>query len=365
MSGRAPWRGGVEDESVLARVAFAPLSPFAALYALGARAHRAAWGAAPRAGARSMLRPERLPCRVVAVGSVVAGGAGKTPLAAFVARGLAARGHRVAVASRGYGRRGARGREPLVVSDRERLRGDVASCGDEPMWLAAALPGVPVLVARDRARAGRLAHALFATDVLVLDDGLQHHRVERDVAIGVFDAAAGLGNARVLPRGPLREPLAALGACDAIAVVGGALRARDEALVAAAAPRAARFAARRDVVGVRGLGLRESAPPSLLRGLRAGMLCGIASPRSFRASLEAEGAVVVAERVFADHHRFRARDLRGLGAAAPLWLATEKDAPKLRADWARAAGVDVRIVASRARVEPEAPFFDWLERALA
>lgn len=355
----APWRGG-REEGAFARLVFAPLGALAFAYALGARAQRALQST-------RAARASAAPFRVVAIGSAVAGGAGKTPLAAFVAAGLRARGVRVAVASRGHGRRMrplASRREPIVVSDGERIAGDVERCGDEPLWLAGVLPGVPVVVARDRARAGALAHALFATEVLVLDDGLQHHRIAHDVEIAVFDAHAGLGNARVLPRGPLREPLEALRSVDAIVLVGGALPARDEALVREAAPRATRFEARREIVGVRSLGLRGEIDRAVLRGFEVGALSGIGSPASFRATLEGAGARIVAERRFPDHHRFRERDLRGLAASARIWVTTEKDALKLRADWARAAGIDVRVAASRIRIEPESPFFDWLGRAL-
>jgi tetraacyldisaccharide-1-P 4'-kinase len=122
----------------------------------------------------------------------------------------------------------------------------------------------------------------------------------------------------------------------------GPLRQADEARVAALAPRAARFEARRVPRSLRPLAGGAPEPPEALRGRALGMLSGIARPASFRGMLESLGARVVAERTFPDHHAFRARDLEGLRAAAPLWVATEKDAVKIEPAWT--AGADVRVL---------------------
>jgi tetraacyldisaccharide 4'-kinase len=307
----------------LERAALAPISALAALYALGARVHRGTYRSGLR-GAR------RLPCRVVSVGSLAAGGAGKTPLAAWLAAALRANGRRVVLASRGYGRASA---AVEVVSDGDTILCDAARAGDEPLLLAADAPGVPVVVGRDRGLAGRLAVERFGAEIVLLDDGFQHHRLARDLDLVVLDGAQGLGNGAVLPRGPLREPPSALGAADAIVVMDGPLVPEDEARVAALAPRALRFAARRVPRSVRRLGGEGTAPPASLRGRKVGLLAGIARPAGFRRTLEALGASVVAERVFPDHHPFAPGDLAGLAGSAPVWVTTEKDAVKLDPAW--------------------------------
>jgi tetraacyldisaccharide 4'-kinase len=329
---RAPGWLGEPGRTPLQRVALLPLSGLAALYGLGARLHRAAY----RTGLR---RARTLPCRVVSVGSLAVGGSGKTPLAAWLASGLHARGRRVALASRGYGRLG--GGEVEIVSDGAGARCGPERAGDEPLLLAAQAPGVPVVVARDRGEAGLRALERFATEILVLDDGFQHHRLQRDLDVVVIDGAAGLGGA-VLPRGPLREPLGALGLADVLVVMDGPLSAEDEARVAAFAPGTVRFAARRVPRSLRALGGGAGQSLAALRGAEVGMLCGIARPASFRSTLEALGARVVAERLFPDHHPFQAGDLRGLGGSAPLWVTTEKDAVKLDPAWC--AGLDLRVL---------------------
>lgn len=341
------------EESRGRRIARAPLGALALVYGAGARIHRALF----EAGLRRRIR---LGCRVVSVGNLGVGGAGKTPFTAWLALGLRRRGHRVAIASRGYGRRDRSG--VAVVSDGVRIRCGVEEAGDEPLWLAARAPGVPVLVAAHRERAGRQAMSLFGTQVLLLDDGFQHHRLARDLDLVLFDGRAGLGNGRLLPRGPLREPPAALSRAHAIGVLDGPLPPADEAVVVAAAPRARRFQVRREPHGLRRLagGALESA--SQLEGRGVGLLCAIARPASLRASVEALGARVVAERAFPDHHRFRAEELRDLGAQAPWWVTTEKDALKLDPAWIR--GVELRVLVLRHEVEQGRELLDWLERRL-
>jgi len=330
---RAPAWLNARDETPARRLALLPVAALALLYGAGARTHRALY----RAG---WLRAQRLPCAVVSVGSLAAGGSGKTPLAAWLAAGLREAGVAVALASRGYGRRAAGSAE--VVSDGNTILCGPDRAGDEPLLLAAHAPGVPVVVARDRGEAGRLALQRFGSELLVLDDGFQHHRLQRDLELVVVDGAVGLGNGWTLPRGPLREPPAALALADAVVVMDGPLCPADEARIAALAPRAERFAARRAPRGLRRLAGEGAEPPGLLQGKTVGMLCGIARPASFRRTLESLGARVVEERVFGDHHAYRPADLAGLGARTPLWVTTEKDAVKLDPDWAPAA--DLRVL---------------------
>jgi tetraacyldisaccharide 4'-kinase len=335
---RAPAFWEERHPAALRRAALAPLSALAALYALGARVHRGSY----RAGLRSA---RRLPCRVVSVGSLAAGGAGKTPLAAWLAGALRARGVRVVVASRGYGRAE---RAPVIVSDGDTILCGPDRAGDEPLLLAAAAKGVAVVVGRDRGEAGLVAVERFGAELLLLDDGFQHHRLARDLDVVALDGAQGLGNGAVLPRGPLREPAGALAAAGAIVVVDGPLPAEDEARVAALAPRAARFAARRVPQGVRRLGSDAAEPPAAIRGRELGLLAGIARPAGFRATLESLGARVVAERTFPDHHAFTASDLAGLAREAPAWVTTEKDAVKLDPAWAGTAELLVLRIAIEA-----------------
>jgi tetraacyldisaccharide 4'-kinase len=346
---RVSWLESDRESSTL-RAALLPLDAVSWVYATGARLHRVAYQ-------RGLCAPRRLSCKVVSVGNLVVGGSGKTPTAAWVARELRGRGHRVALASRGYGRRSRE--RVLLVSDGEYVRCGSREAGDEPLLLAAHAPGVPVLVGRDRAVVGLRAVSTFGSEVLVLDDGFQHHRLARDVEILTVDGVAGFGNRRVLPRGPLREPLAALRLADAIGVVDGPLRPEDADLLRVHAPSALCFDARREPTALRPIRGGASEPCEILAGARVGLLAGIAGPDSFRRTLERLGASVVAERRYPDHHRYRAADLRGLEREAPLWVTTEKDAVKILPSWID--GSDVRVLRVELAVQDAERLLDWLD----
>ncbi|MEM9177388.1 MAG: tetraacyldisaccharide 4'-kinase [Myxococcota bacterium] len=316
------------------------------LGALPGRAASLVWSAASRLhrtlGTRSRAVRGRPACAVVSVGGLTVGGAGKTPTAAAVARGLHARGLRVVLASRGYG---GSHRDPVtVVSDGRHVRAHAERSGDESLVLAAHAPGVPVLVGRDRRIVGHRAVSGFEADVLVLDDGFQHHGLARDFDLVCVDGVAGLGNGRVLPAGPLREPRSALRGADALLVLdleAGATPSDPRERFGIAkfvGPDVPVFRGRRTPTALVPLGGGEPIAPTSLAGREVGLLAGIARPESFRRSLEALGARVVAERIFPDHHAYRERDFGpgrgGEGLSAKVhWVTTEKDGYKILPRW--------------------------------
>jgi tetraacyldisaccharide 4'-kinase len=344
------WR----QEHPLWRAALLPLDLAALPYGLAARAHRALYE-------RGWREPRRLSCRVLSVGSLTVGGSGKTPAAAWVAAAIRRRGYRVVIATRGYGR--ARAEAVTVVSDGRTLRSDPPRAGDEALVLAAHAPGVPVLVGRDRGIVGLRAVAAFGAQVLVLDDGLKHPRLARDGALLLLDGALGLGNRRLLPRGPLREPVGVAERAGAICIVNGPLPEEDALRLDACAPGAPRFQAWRRPAFLRPLAGGPEATPDLLDGMEVGMIAGIARPDGFRRTLEGLGARVVAQRRFRDHHRYRSRDLEGLRRQASVWVTTEKDAVKILPSWTR--GADLRVLGIELAVDDAAGLVDWLESRIA
>jgi tetraacyldisaccharide 4'-kinase len=322
------WRS---DESLAQRVLLSPLLLAEAPYAAGAWLHRAMYEAG--------LRPRvRLEARVISVGNLAVGGSAKTPVAAYLARALAARGARVALLARGVG--GRRASELNIVSDGERILMGPADAGDEPCLLAAMAPGVPVLAGVNRVALGLRATSIFAADTLVLDDGFQHHRLERDLDLVCLDARLGLGNGHVLPRGPLREPVRALRRAHAL-VFTRATRGDPEP------PGSSRLPADLPIfrVGVHKLGLRplaggEREPLSSLRGTHVGLVAAIARPDRLERELVELGAEVVARRIFRDHHLYRREDLAALDPSL-RWITTAKDAVKLPPAWDEARAVYV------------------------
>lgn len=306
------------------RVVRAALRTAAGVYGFGARLDRTLH-------ARGLLRRRRLPCVVVSVGSLAAGGAGKTPAAAWIARTLHERGHRVVLAARGHGVR--LGGEVRVASHGTGECAAAGRVGDEARVLARRAPGVPVVVGRDRFLAGLRAVTDFDCSVLVLDDGFQHHRLQRDLDLVCLDGRIGLAGGRVLPFGPLREPVAALARADALLVVDGPLGEVDAARVEDVARAARRFTARRVPRRWVRLGSGQTAEPAALAGREVGMLAGLAEPSGFRALLGRLGVEVVAARLVPDHHPYRARELADLEHTRQTWVTTEKDAVKIDPAW--------------------------------
>jgi tetraacyldisaccharide 4'-kinase len=281
------------------------LQPLGWLYASVMRVRRALYKA-------GVLRTLRSDIPVVVIGNLTVGGTGKTPLVLWLSAALGARGRQAGILSRGHGRSDGRVQAVTATSDWRAV-------GDEPLLLARR-SGAPTVVARDRA-AGAAALARQGANVVVADDGLQHLRLARDCEILVVDGARGFGNARVLPAGPLREPVSRLGQADLV-VVNGAPEHPSLALLPVGRTVTMQLAPG-DAVRVDGQG--GTRPLSALRGQRVHAVAGIGNPARFFRALRAHGIEPI-EHPFPDHHPFTPPDL-AFGDEA-LVLMTEKDAVK-------------------------------------
>ncbi len=182
------------------------LQPFAAIFGVLVAARVGAYR-------RGWLHQERIPAPVIVVGNITAGGTGKTPVVAWLAHKLAEAGLKPGVVSRGYG--GRSGRDPVMVAGATSVR----EVGDEALVLARQT-GVPICVGADRVAAARHLLANTSVNVIIADDGLQHYRLARDLEIAVVDGRRGIGNGRMLPAGPLREPACRLAQVDVVLVNG-------------------------------------------------------------------------------------------------------------------------------------------------
>jgi tetraacyldisaccharide 4'-kinase len=281
--------------------------------------------------------PNRAPCPVVSIGNLTVGGSGKTPTVELVARWLGEDGRRVAVVSRGYGRRASR---PVqVVSDGRAALAGVDEAGDEPLLLARRLPGVPVVVGADRLAAARVAVARCQADVVLLDDGFQQRRLRKDVEVVCVDARAPWGRGGLFPCGTLREPPGALRRAHLVVVTHAAAAADLRGLVDAVRRRAGGapcLAADLEIEGLGTLAGDGAGPVAALRGRAVLALAGIAVPEGLVHTLTGCGAVVRDLVAFPDHHPFRPDDLRAVArraraVGAELVVTTEKDAVRLEA----------------------------------
>ncbi|MEJ8568292.1 tetraacyldisaccharide 4'-kinase [Elongatibacter sediminis] len=264
-----------------------------------------------RAIGRYRRPPDLLNAPIVVVGNLTAGGSGKTPLVIRLCQVLREAGLKPGIVSRGYG-----GRRRGVVRVSE--NSSAAVVGDEAL-LMAGRTGLPVAVGSDRCAAARSLLAGGA-DVIVTDDGLQHHRLPRTLEICVVDAQRQFGNGRLLPAGPLREPVERLRRVDHV-VVNTADPLAEPRLVGAVAMQL--------LPGpLRSLDDRESWRISQFAGCRANAVAGIGNPERFFRVLEQAG-LKLNRYVFPDHHRYVAADLERLEPGLPL-IMTEKDAVKCR-----------------------------------
>jgi tetraacyldisaccharide 4'-kinase len=292
------------------------LVPAGCLYALATR--------------RRVRKPGwRAPVPVVCVGNIGVGGAGKTPVALALARMLAAAGRNPHFLTRGY-----RGREagPVRVDPARHGARDV---GDEPLLLAAA---APTWVARDRA-AGARAAAEAGAGCIVMDDGFQNPALVKDLALVVVDGGYGFGNERVIPAGPLREPIAAgLARADAVVLVG-----EDTA-------EAGHHFAGKPVLDAR---IVPEEAGQRFAGKAVVAFCGIGRPEKFFATMRALGAKVAEEMPYPDHHAFTDEEIMlVLEVAAKhraVAVTTEKDFARLSPDARR------MIETLPVRIEFEAP----------
>ena len=288
-------------------LALVPLLPLSWLYRLLVRTRGSLYR-------RGVLRSFELPVPVVVVGNLTVGGSGKTPLVLWLAQQFAERGWRPGIISRGYG---GMGETREVGKDSE-----AALVGDEPLLLARR-SGAPVFVGRDRVAAGRaLLAAHPECDVVISDDGLQHYRLRRDVEIAVFDGR-GTGNSRLLPAGPLREPVGRAATVTAIVWNSAATRTMPQSFAGMAVPQFAML-----LEGRRFYALRDAAChclPEDLAGKPVYAIAGIGDPSRFFAQLDALKIRFEAH-PFPDHFAYGADDLAFAGGG--VLLMTEKDAVK-------------------------------------
>ncbi len=340
MSGRtspSPW----------VALALAPLWIASHLYHGAVIGHRTTY----RSGLR---RQKRLPCTVISIGNLTLGGTGKTLLTIWMARWLHRHGWRVAVLSRGYG---AHAKEHIqVVSTGDGPLVDWRTAGDEPYLLAQTLPGVPILIGKDRYRNGLYACDQFGTQVVILDDGFQHYTLHRDLDVVLIDASNPFGHSALFPRGILREPLRAIQRADAIVLTrtetpGTSLNAlhhhvrqwNDTQPI---------YAMTTAVEGLQQSKTCLADGTAHLRGRRVIAFVGIGNPQAFATTLNRLGCNVVAIAVFPDHHPYTPADWHAIANLAHQHnaeglITTEKDAVRLAPDWQAAMPLYVLRVGVR------------------
>ena len=271
-----------------------------------------------------LLKSHSVGVPVIIVGNISVGGTGKTPLVLALVQSLTGRGRHCGIVTRGYNLRTNASIAKVIHVRPANLQGTLVS--DEAVLLACR-SAVPVYAGVNRVEAARtLLRNHPQVDVIVSDDGLQHYALQRTIEICVIDSARGLGNGRLLPAGPLREPASRLNTVDAIVVN----RTRDNLAsmhFSVSKPAFDMTLANELFVNLKTKQcINVNNALAAFRGMRVTALAGTGHPQRFFSHLTGLGFRLDNTQMFPDHHRYRADDMPGMDAA--IILMTEKDAVK-------------------------------------
>ncbi len=283
---------------------------------------------------KGILAQREVDAFVISIGNLTVGGTGKTPLTIYLAKEWKKKGYSVGIVSRGYRREDKR--SVVLVSDGSKICETVSAVGDEPALMAERLKGVPIVVSVDRFEGCQWLIKNFKVDVILLDDAFQHLRLQRDMNILVVDASNPYGNCRLLPRGPLREPLSAIRRADLVIFTRADMGLDFEESRRDMARSGCRvLQSTFQATGFIHLNTGSRYAVSDVKDYPILCVCGIGNPGAFVRSLSGLGAQVRGEMFFGDHHPYVESDFLKIErqialSGAERVVTTEKDAAKIK-----------------------------------
>ncbi|MFH1335410.1 MAG: tetraacyldisaccharide 4'-kinase [Candidatus Zixiibacteriota bacterium] len=281
-----------------------------------------------------IFRPSKLKVKVISVGNVTAGGTGKTPLVIYLAEKLKENGKKVAILTRGYKRKN---KKMVVLNEETKGKISWEDVGDEPFLMSRRLGGVPIIVTKHRVISGSYAVERYDPDVLILDDGFQHLKLQRDLDMVLIDSTNPWGNGRLLPAGILREPLSSLRRAD-IFILTKTNQVSDLAetinTLRKYNPQAPMVESIYRLRSVENLSDHSSVDTAKLENKKALAFSGIGNPTSFENSLRQLKINVLKHRIFADHFAYRRKDVLSLleeakNLGTDFIATTEKDSVRI------------------------------------
>ncbi len=281
----------------------------------------------------------RLPARVISIGNLSVGGTGKTPAAILAAETLHLHGKSLAILSRGYNRSRIPSEVVTLLDDNPPHWED---CGDEPWMMHQALFGlnIPILVSKNRIKAGQEAITFYHSKALILDDGFQHWKIKRDLDIVLVNAASPFTEDRLLPAGNLREGASALKRAHLVVITHADLISKENLKtlreeIARINPRSEILEASHVPDFLLDIKSQRKLDVSLLEGRRIVTLSGIAYPQLFENQLKELGAKVEQRWRYPDHHPYQADELKAIEMtrSGRALLTTLKDATRLPLSW--------------------------------
>lgn len=228
------------------------------------------------------------------------GGNGKTPFTILLAEALGNRGMKVAVSHRGY--KGAYEHKTLLISDEKSVLEDAQHAGDEPLLIAENLPGIPVIIGKDRSASIRYLDAVIFPDVIILDDSFQHLKVKHDFDFVLLNANTPFGNGFIVPAGTLREPVGALKYADCVVMND----IRDERIISSTIQTINK---NKTVIStkykIESVIDYQSGEEVSVNGMKnVVLISGIGNPASFEGSIRDLGMSVITHYTFPDHHEY-------------------------------------------------------------
>jgi len=291
-----------------------------------------------------ILSTKRLPCIIISIGNLTVGGTGKTPMTIYIARLAKKLGYKVAILSRGY--KGLSEKTGGIVSDGKTIFMGPDAAGDEPYMMASRLKKIPVIVGKNRYKAGMSAIKKYGSDVIVLDDAFQHLRLMRDINLVLLDNSSPYGNMHLLPRGTLREPISSLSRGDAFVFTRSDSSSVFEEKTALINQK--QYDKEKPIyksfhvpyiykiVKGKNISLQKEKESSFsinykfLKGRKVFVFSGIARNTDFRRTLESLKCEIRGFLEFADHHRYSTTDFDGIfrlakNVEADFLITTEKD----------------------------------------
>ena len=281
-----------------------------------------------------IFREYKLDARVISVGNITWGGTGKTNLVLFLAEKLTSGNHKVAILIRGYKRKE---KGTMIVQPGAK---DIPwqEVGDEAKLLASRLDSVPIIVGKDRVKSGRKAIDRYSADFLILDDGFQHRRLERDIDIVMLDSQDPFGNEKLIPAGKLREPLENIKRANVLVLNRAQSGHNKMELIHRLrkhnpiAPIVETEYAVEKIYELKDK--NKTILPEEMKDKKILGFCGIGNPWGFKRTLEDLGAKILEFIVFPDHYAYREKDMRKIEKGAQdkgveFILTTEKDNMRL------------------------------------
>lgn len=284
---------------------------------------------------KGLKRVKSLPQKVISVGNITVGGTGKTPMVMSLAEMLRKCSLPISILSRGY--KGEYRKKICLVADEDKICASPEQCGDEPYLLAKKLPGVPIIVGKDRYLCGLYALQNFKSKILILDDGFQYLSLKRDLNLLLLDSTLPFGNGWLFPRGILREPINQIKRADAVILTKAGQSANililKEKLLSIKKELPIFLADYEPHMIFMADG--KNFPSEFLKGKKVMAFCGIGRPQSLKDTLMKLEPKLLEMEIFPDHHRFKERDWQKLQAKAKemradILITTEKDWVRLQ-----------------------------------